>query len=327
MEKIYLVTGASGHLGSTLVSLLKKDGFRIVALTLPGEEVYVDRDVEISTGNVSDTESLERFFDYARGKEAILFHCAGIVTISSKENPLLNKVNIEGTENILKMALKYGIKKMIYVSSVHAILEKEEGITCEPEEFYPEKIGDPYGRSKAYGAMLCLDYAKKGLDVSIVHPTGIYGPGDERKNNHAVNSVRLLLKFPTPLGIEGGFDFVDVRDVAQGMIACAERGRKGECYILGGHYLSVMDLINSINELSGRRKISLCLPYRIVKPFAPLMEKVISLFSTKPLITPYSLAVLNTNGHFSHNKASREFAYKARDAKDSIRDMIEEFTK
>ncbi|MBQ3295383.1 MAG: NAD-dependent epimerase/dehydratase family protein [Erysipelotrichaceae bacterium] len=327
MEKIYLVTGASGHLGSTLVRFLKKDGFRIIALTLPGEEAYVDKDIEICQGNVNDMESLERFFAYTKGKKAILFHCAGIVSISSKENPLLNKVNIEGTENILKMALKHGIKKMIYVSSVHAILEEEEGITCEPQQFYPEKIGDPYGRSKACGTLLCLDYAKKGLDVSIVHPAGIYGPGDYRKNNHAVNSVRVLSKFPTPVGVEGGFDFVDVRDVAQGMIDCAGKGRKGECYILAGHYLSVMDLINSINEICGRRKISLCLPYRIVRPFTPLMEKVISLFSPKPLITPYSLAVLNTNGHFSHEKACREFDYRTRDAKDSIRDMIDEFTK
>ena len=325
MKTIYLVSGASGHLGSTLVKKLKKENHRIRALVLKGEEPYVDKDVEICIGNVNDIDSLERFFEHREDEEVILFHCAGIVTISSKKNPLVNKVNVEGTRNMLEMAMKHKVKKMIYVSSVHAILENKDGINSEPEEFYPEMIDDPYGRSKAAAAKLCKEYADKGLDVSTVLPSAIFGPGDQRKNNHSVISVWMMYKLRIPVGLQGGFDFVDVRDVSQGMIDCAKKGRKGQCYILSGHYLKVNDLMNGVNKVCGRRSIKVAIPYRIVRPFVPLMEKLIGIFTKKPLITPYSLAILNVNGHFSYEKASKEFGYSPRETGETLKDMIKEF--
>ena len=325
METIYLVTGASGHLGSTLVSKLKEEKNRIRALVLPGEEKYVDNDVEICIGNLTDPESLEKFFDLSADQEAILFHCAGIVTVSSKQSPIVYKVNVEGTENILKQALKHKIKKMVYVSSVHAMDRKPEGIISEPEAFYPDRIDDQYGRSKAMASNLCLEYAKKGLDVSMVLPSAIYGPGDLRRNNPSVRSVYMMYRFKVPVSVEGGFDFVDVRDVAQGMIDCARKGRKGECYIVSGHHLESIELMNGINEICSRKLIRHSVPYGMVKIAIPALEKMLGLFTDKPIITRNSLSILNTNGHFSHDKATAEFGYSPRETKETLKDMIEEF--
>ena len=325
MKTIYLVSGASGHLGSTLIKILKEKKNRIRALILPGEEAYTDKDTEIFIGDVTELGSLERFFEHETDEELILFHCAGIVSVSSKENPMLYKVNVEGTRNMLEMALKYKVKKVVHVSSVHAFVYQDEGEICEPDGFYPDRLGDPYGRSKALATNLCLEYVKKGLDISIVNPTSIYGPGDKRKNNPSVISIWMLYKVRVPIGLEGGFDFVDVRDVAQGMIDCAYKGRKGECYILSGYYLSANDLINEVNQICGRKKIKGAVPYKVVKPFAPLMEKITGLFIARPPITPAALSIFNTNGHFSHDKASRELGYQARRPEETLRDMIEEF--
>ena len=324
MAKKYLLTGASGHLGSVVLKTLLEKGERVRVLVLPGEEKYIPDGVETVTGDVTDVASLPLFFANADEDELILLHCAGIVTIASRASSLVNKVNVTGTDNVMRMAMQNHVKKAVYVSSVHAIVEKETGDTSEPEGFYPEQIQDPYGKSKAMAAQVCLNYAKEGLDVSVVHPSGIIGPGDVRGSNHSVRSVIAMAKGLIPVSIKGGFDFVDVRDVAQGIIDCAEYGRKGECYILSGHYMSVRMLLNEISELCPIKVLPIEVPYGVVKAVAPLGEKIGNLIGKgKPLVTPYSIAVLNGNGHFTHEKATKEWGYQPRDMKETIRDTIE----
>ena len=326
MERIYLVSGASGHLGSTLVNRLLEKGEKIRALVLAGEEKFVPEGVEVYTGDVRKIETLKEFFHTDDNSELIVLHCAGIITIASKENPIVHEVNVEGTRNILEMALKSKVKKMVHVASVHAIKENENGeVNTEPEEFCPDQLGDQYARSKAEAVNLCIEYAKKGLDVSYVMPSGIFGPGDVRKNNHTVRSINAMFKGLIPIGIEGGFDFVDVRDAAEGIILCSEKGRKGDGYILSGHYIKTIDLVNGANILCGRKETSLQVSYKFVRFFAPFIEKVFLFFGNKkPLVTPYSIDILNTNGHFSHEKATRELGYQPREVMDTLRDMKEE---
>ena len=325
MKKIYLVTGASGHLGSTIISILLSEGKSVRALVLPGEEKYVPEGVEIFTGDVTDKGSMEPFFEHGDDEELILIHCAGIVTIASKENPLVSRVNVDGTHNVLELARENKVRKVVHVSSVHALIEAEEGETKEAEEFYPDMIEDQYGKSKARATIDALKFAQEGLDVSIVHPSGIFGPGDKRKNNHMIRAIELMAKGLIPVSLSGGFDFVDVRDAAEGILKCAERGKKGECYILSGHYISVKELLEGVNEIRGKRTPDITVPYGLVAFFAPAMEKLGTMFGNgKPLVTPYSIAILNTNGHFSHEKATTELGYTVRDVRTTLKDMIAE---
>lgn len=126
---------------------------------------------------------------------------------------------------------EFGASRLVYVSSVHAIPEKPapETIT-EPDRFAPDEILGDYGKSKAMATALVLEAAQSGLNASVVLPSGILGPGDLARGN----MTRMLLSFcrgRLPLGVKGGYDFVDVRDVAAGVLACTERGKAGECYI------------------------------------------------------------------------------------------------
>lgn len=324
MKKIYLVTGASGHLGSTLLNRLLEKGQTVRCFVLPGEEKYLPDGVEVFVGDVCDKASLFPFFQNENGDELILLHCAGIVTISSKKNPLVRKVNVEGTRNVLELALAAKTGRVVYVSSVHALLEADKADTKEADHFEPWKIDDPYGKSKAEASNLALEYARKGLNISIVHPTGIIGPGDIRNTNHSVRSFKAMMKGYIPVGLKGGFDFVDVRDVAEGIILCADKGKQGDCYILGGHYVKISELLKQINQLCGRRTLNIELPYGLVKTAAPLAEKFCDLFKIRSLITPYSIAILNGNGHFSHEKAKIELGYEARPIRDTLKDMYAE---
>lgn len=123
--------------------------------------------------------------------------------------------------------------------------------------------------------------------------------------------------------VEGGYDFVDSRDVVRGILLCEEKGRKGECYILNGEYISIRDMLNYIRKLRGKGEARLKLPLSIAKLLAPAAEKFVVTFGKKPpTFTPYSVETLNSNGNFSHEKATRELGYEPMDIRDSIRDTI-----
>ena len=137
--------------------------------------------------------------------------------------------------------------------------------------------------------------------------------------------TRMLLAFcrgRLPLGVKGGYDFVDVRDAAAGVLACTERGKAGECYILSGHYASIQDLLALTASLLGRKVPRLCAPAALAGCAAPIFEKIGQLRGERPFFTPYSIAVLRSNGIFSNRKASRDLGFHARPLKETLRSTI-----
>ena len=189
--------------------------------------------------------------------QVTLIHCAAVVTIATKEDPRVWNVNLEGTKNVFDLAMKSGISRVIYVSSAHAIVEEPApNIITEPSFFSSALVHGQYAKSKAAAAKLALQFAKEGLPVSIVHPSGIIGPFDHAKANHMTRSIEAMAKGTIPMPIQGGYDFVDVRDVAQGILQCEDKGKNGECYLLTGHYLTVEDLLKLVCSARGRRYLS-----------------------------------------------------------------------
>lgn len=324
MNKLYLITGATGHLGTILVRELLIRGEKIRALILPNDEVLLPEKVEKVVGDVTKEESLISFFDRKGHDYITLVHCAGLISVATKDNPRLWEINVKGTENVMKKALETNVDRVIYISSVHAIPEAPKNkVVKEIKNFSIDLVNGQYAKSKAAAAQIVLEYAKKGLNVSILHPSGIIGPGDILNKNHMIRTIKAMAKGTISIGIEGGYDFVDSRDVANGILKCEKRGRSGECYILNGHYINIIDLLNTIREMKGKVSRKFILPYNIAKVFAFLYEKISVLFKIQvPFFTPYSIYTLQTNGHFSHLKAFREFNYSPRDIKESIEDSL-----
>ena len=324
MRKLYLVTGATGHVGTVLIDELLRRHEHIRALVLPGRGKLLPQGVEIVEGNILEEPSLIPFFDRSGYDYLTMIHCAAMITVASKPNPMVWKINVNGTENVMRQALRTGVDRVIYVSSVHAIPEKpkSEEIT-EVNRFSPDLVYGQYAKSKAAAAQRVLEFAKEGLNVSIVHPSGIIGPGDLEKRNHMIRTLQAMADGSIPVALQGGYDFVDARDVAEGILSCEEKGRRGECYILNGHYITVSDLLNTVRKLRGKKPRKTIISHAVAKLLSPAAERISLSFAKKaPLFTPYSVYTLNTNGYFSHEKASQELGYHPRDLEDSIRDSI-----
>lgn len=313
MKQIYIITGANGHLGSTIIRYLSRGDCLVRGLLLPSENHEDFGNVKYYKGDITDLESMDAIFSGTEGYEVIVIHTAGLVSIEDKITLDLYDVNVNGTKNVISMCRKYRAKRMLYVSSVHAI--------AEGDGFSIDSVKGGYATTKAVASQAVLDAVSKGLDAVIVLPSGIIGPFDNGRN-HLVQLVKRFLEKKLPVITTGGYDLVDVRDVAKGCIAAADRGRNGESYILSNQYITIPDLIELSGELSGTR-VPCSIPLSYIKAFAPLFEWIGRITHTRPLFTRYSLSVLEEDIRFSHEKATRELGFCPMDIKDSLRDTID----
>lgn len=271
-------------------------------------------------GDVTDRATLIPVFEGAEGCRVI--HCAGMVSVAAGQGEALGRINVQGTDNIAGLCLEYGAKRLVYVSSVHAIPERPMGeVITEECRVSPELVHGAYAKSKAAATKKVLLAAEKGLDAGIVYPSGIIGPGDRGMGSMTV-MLRSFLRGRLPAGVCGGYDFVDVRDAAAGAVSCADSGRPGEGYILSGRYASIKELLTLAGRLSGRRAPGLFLPRRLAGLAAPIFERRSIRRGEKPFFTPYSISVLGSNGNFSHKKASDELGYSPRDLSDTLSDTL-----
>ena len=318
----YLVTGATGFLGRAVAEELVRRRAQAHALVLR-DDPYINllpKEVHTVIGDVCVESSLTDFFADADSRTCVI-HCAGIVSVASRPGSKLYQVNVGGTWRVLRQCMEHDVGKMVYVSSVHAIPEKaKDCIITEDCEFSPGLVDGDYAKSKATATELVFDAAKRGLNASIVFPSGIIGPGDIQGGSFT-SMAKSFLHGKLLFAVRGGYDFVDVRDVAKGILDCSENGEPGKGYILSGHYVTIRKMLQLVGKTAKQKYRPICLPLGLAKLAAPYYEHR-SLKKRKPLFfTPYSVAVLASNGQFSHAAASECFAYHPRPVKDTLRDM------
>ncbi len=321
MKKRVIITGANGHLGSTLVKMLEAYDAEIYGLVLPGEVCQDTEKTHYVRGDVTDADSLRPLFANCHDVETYVIHTAGIIDISEKGSPLIYQVNIDGTKNMLALAQAYGVKRFLYVSSVHAIPEKNhDEVISETDRFSAETVTGVYAQTKATATQAVLDAGSCGLDVVVVHPSGIIGPNDP-SGNHLVQMITDYIRGALPACVRGGYDFVDVRDVAKGCFQALERGVSGSCYILSNRHYEIREVLDMARCETRGRKL-MVLPMWVAKAFAPVMQWYARQRKQRPLYTKYSLYTLHSNDRFSHDKATMELGYMPRDLKETIRDTV-----
>ena len=319
----YLITGGSGFLGSQVVAALKDTPAEIRALVLEKDPLAeaLPSYVRKVTGDVRDAASLDAFFAGADAQTCVI-HCAGIVSVASKPDQKLYDVNVGGTRNVLAHCRKIGVGKLVHVSSVHAIPEKPKGVDItEDAVFSPDLVQGEYAKSKAMATALVLEAAREGLNASVVFPSGIIGPHDRGEGSIS----QLLLSYLSgrlPLAVKGGYSFVDVRDVAAGIMACTERGLAGQGYILSGPYATIQDILEATQKASSIQKKVHFLPIRLAKLVAPFYEKWCLMRHQPLFFTPYAVEVLDSNGRFSCQAAESVLGFSPRSLESSIRDMV-----
>ena len=324
MKELYIVTGANGFLGNNVVRKLLEKNVEVRCLVLPEDngKALEGLNCKIYRGDVTKKETLEDIFNVDYGTQLYVIHCAAIVYIKTKYNPKVMEVNYNGTKNIVEKVLEKNAK-LVYVSSVHAITEKpnREKIT-EIKDFDENKVVGLYAKSKARTAKMVLEEVKeKGLNACIVHPSGIIGPGDF-SDTHLTQLILDIANGSLRAFVKGGYDFVDVRDVVDGIISSCKNGKKGECYILSNRYVDVKELVDLISKTVGVKKIKTLLPIWLAKITAPFSEMYYKIRKEPPLYTKYSLYTLTSNSNFSNEKAKKELGYSNRSMEETIRDTV-----
>ena len=326
MKRIYIVTGAAGFLGNNIVrKLAENPENEIRALLLPNEKTdsLEGLKCKIFIGDVRKQDSLNAIFEIDESNtEIYVIHCAGIVYIKSKYNPLVYEVNVNGTKNIVAKVLETNAR-LVYVSSVHAITEKPKGETItEIKDFDSSKVKGQYAKTKAEAAKYVLQMVEnKGLDACIVHPSGMIGPNDF-SNGHTTQLMIDFVNGGLVASVNGGYDFADVRDVAGGIISACNKGKRGECYILSNRNIEIKELLDVVSEVTNSKKIKTILPMWLAKLTAPLAELYYAILKQPPLYTKYSLYTLTSNSNFSNNKAKKELGYTNRALRETVADTI-----
>jgi dihydroflavonol-4-reductase len=315
------ITGASGHVGANLCRLLEKSGAEIKVLVHHTMNKLPDLKVEIVNGDLFDKQSLIRLFSGAD----VVFHLAVQISIDSRNKSSVYKTNVEGTANVIEICKTAGVKKLVHFSTIHTL--KSSGVDQEMNENNPliTQSNIVYEHSKAEAERLVLASAAEGLDAVVLNPTAIIGP-DDFKPSYLGQAFIKIYKNQLPMLVPGGYDFVDVRDVAEAAISAATNGRRGERYILSGQWLSLKELSMKIGRLTGNNTPGFVAPTWLAKAGLPFIYSWAKLSDRHPLYTSESLEILkSSNRNISSQKAKNELGFAPRPIEETLRDMFRWF--
>jgi len=253
----------------------------------------------------------------------VVFHLAGIISISSFESKELTTINVTGTEYVVDACLAHGVRRLVYTSSVHALPEGKKGTAItEDSNFDGKNLFGAYAKTKAAATRKVLDGVEKGLDAVICFPSGVMGPHDYR-GSEAGRLIRDYASNKLHVYIDGEYNFVDVRDVVNGLLLALEKGRKGEGYILAGERMTLNEffkILANYEEKMKPPKIKIPLPVAIGSAW--VVESICRVIKAKPMFTVYAIKVLQSNCEISSDKARQELGYTSRPMTESIADGL-----
>lgn len=304
-----VVTGASGLLGGNLVIELLSRGHRVRATRRGSSRIaHLDPfDIEWVEADLGDREGLEAAFAGAD----VVFHCAAQVTVRREVSAALRQTNVEGTKNVLAAFRAAGALRLVYVSTVGAVGLSVDGAPCTEDaewNFDVFDMADGYVTTKRWAEDVVRAHAEGGLDVVIANPTYMLGPYDAKLSSGKF--IADVMRGKAPGRAPGKNNFVDVRDVARGLLLCWEKGARGERYILGGRNMTYGDAMALVAEIGG-----VSLPSREVpKPIARVLgwagDLQERLSDKEPLINSVTIGYAFTDRFvFSSDKAQRDLGY------------------
>ena len=317
-----VVTGSTGHIGVNLVRALVADGKKVRALIHKHKpDIFNDLDIEIAEMDLLEPATIPPALEGAE----VVYHLAALISITGGQGGAVHAVNVEGVKNVAEAALAAGVRRFIHVSSCHAFDINSTGPVVDENAQRPGPHTPAYDQSKAAGEAALRAVIARGLDAVIVNPCGVVGPIDHRPSRMGQTLLKLRDgKLPSLL--DGGFNWVDVRDVVASAIAAETKGRTGENYLLGGHYVALPELMQLAADASGGKCPSFVSPMWLAQIGAPFVETWTRIFGGEPLYTSEALHALRANKNLSHEKAARELGHNPRPIKETLKDAYASFT-
>ena len=318
------ITGATGLLGGNLAIELRNQGWDVVATKRASSKTqHLDAyDIDWVDASLTDADSLVRAFDTAD----VIFHCAAAVSIRMEIQPWIHEANIVGTERVIEASRTVGAR-LVHCSTVGAIGVTTNGEPCTEEHVWNlAEVGldDAYATTKFQSQELVLREAGDGLDAVIVNPTYMIGPYDSKPSSGKL--VQQIVQGRMPGNPTGWNNFVDVRDVARGMVTAAERGKAGELHILGGRNMPYREFIQLVADVAGCKPPSREIPHWLGSIVGWIGDVHSSLTGSEPLLNGATVRWGECDGFiFSSDKAKRVLNYEISPLEPAIADCVKWF--
>jgi farnesol dehydrogenase len=309
MSKHILVTGSTGFIGQELVNKLAKDGNIVHALCRSEQKAkfFNNPNIKICLGDIENTSSL----DSALENCTEIYHLAAFARVWHKDPDYYYKVNVDGTETLIKAAIKAGVKRMVFTSTAGVLGASGEGYI---DENSPKKDNYTtyYEDSKYKAEQLVKSWSGDKIEIVIVNPSRLFGPGLLNESNSVSKLMTDYSKgkwhfMPGDGNSVGNYAFID--DVVNGHILAMQKGKPGERYIMGGENLSFKELFQRTGDVHGKQYWLSPFPLGIMLVSSKLMELGGNLFGITPKITPPWIRKYSYNYRLSMDKSVNELGY------------------
>jgi dihydroflavonol-4-reductase len=308
-----LVTGGTGFVGTHVVRALLARGRSVRCLVRPGGSrtnlADLPADVELAEGDLQDFRSLER----AMAGVANVFHCAADYRLSPRAADAIYASNVGGTSNVLLAAAEAGVGRVVHTSSVGALgLTRDGSPANEETPVDPATLIGAYKRSKHAAEAIARQWAERGLPVVIVNPSTPVGERDVKPTP----TGKMIVDFVNgrmPAYVDTGLNLVDVRDVAEGHLLAAERGRPGERYILGNRNMTLKEILDALASIAGRPAPRVRLPHWVPLAAASAQLAWSRVTKREPSIPLEGVRLARHKMYFDSSKAVRELGFPQSD--------------
>lgn len=316
------VNGSTGFIGSRLTNRLAESGYTVHALYRSEKKAEVLRKegVHLFKGDILDKMSLEKAM---QGCE-VAFHVAAFAKVWMKDNYQIYRLNILGALNTVEAALKCGVKKII-ITSTAGVYGPSDKVPVD-ESHQNESFYIDYERSKALMEKALKTLSISGVNIVILNPTRVYGPGVLSESNGVTLMIDRYIRgkwrvIPGRGRSMGNYVYVD--DVVEGHILAIEKGRSGENYILAGENVDYLTFFEVLSKISGKKYKLFKIPLLLMLPASSLMLIQARIFGTSPLIIPSLVKKFNDNFMLTSAKAEKELGYRPRSFEEGLKETLQ----
>lgn len=314
------VTGASGHLGNVVCRNLLEQGISVKAFYKKDKSALQDLNLELCQGDILNYNDVVNFVADCD----VVIHSAAIISIHGDPTGIVYKTNTEGPTKIVNACIEKKVKRLIHVSSTHAVMELPFETPFDESRAYKQKGAFAYDFSKSTGEQIVLNAVKENLlDAVIIRPSSVIGLYDFKPSEIG----KALLDFynqKIPMLPPGGYNFIDVRDISKSIVAAIEKGKKGEIYLLSGVYYSLKDFAQIVKKVSGKKVPKIVMPFWFLKGLLPVVKVYGKVKKAAPIFTIEAITALKL-GHpnMVNEKAKKELGHTCRPLEETIRDFYE----